>query len=86
MNRKFRKLHQKNAQKIKEQIKQIQTPDGSFSHIGMWKIRTKLFPRQTDPPMAKKDTEENIITGPEALKKVLFSKLCRQIKTKRDEN
>ena len=58
---------------MNEQVRQFQTPDGSFSQTGMWKLKSKLLPRQTDPPMAKADTEGNLITGTGALKQ-LYSK------------
>ena len=64
---------EKNAKDMNEQVRQFQTPDGSFSQTGMWKLKSKLLPRQTDPPMAKADTEGNLITGTGALKQ-LYSK------------
>ena len=60
----------KNAEIIKDQIKSFQTPEGSFSQTGLWKLRKKLLPRQSDPPMAKKDAEGNLITNPDALKEL----------------
>ena len=53
----------KNATIVKEQLKQLETPDGSFSQNGMWKVHSKLFPRSKDPPMAKLDKSGNLITA-----------------------
>ena len=36
----------------------------------MWKLKRKLFPQETDPPMAKKDAYGNLITSPILLKKL----------------
>ena len=71
---------EKNAKKITEQISQIQTLDGSFSQTGMWNVRSKLFPRLIDPPMAKKDIDGNLITGPEALKKLYSQTYADRLK------
>ena len=60
----------KNAQLIKDQIDKSQNLDGSFSQIGMWKVKSKLFPRKCDPQMGKKDEDGNLITSSEALKKL----------------
>ena len=36
----------------------------------MWKLKSKLLPRPSDPPMAKKDAGGNLITAPLPLKKL----------------
>jgi hypothetical protein len=46
----------------------LDTLDGQFSQIGMWKIKKKICPRPKDPPTAKKDEFGNLITAPTALK------------------
>ena len=42
----------------------------SFSPIGFWKLKKKLCPIPTDPPMAKLDNSGNLITNPDGLKKI----------------
>ena len=59
-----------NANFVKEQVMQLNSIDGNFSQVRMWKIKNKLFPRPQDPPMAKRDRGGNLITAPLPLKKL----------------
>ena len=58
----------RNAGIVRDQVKNLETLQGSFSQIGMWNVKSKLFPRPSDPPMAKLDSHGNLITSQEALK------------------
>ena len=60
----------KNAHTVKEHIENLETIDGNFSNLGFWKLKRKLRPICEDPPMAKKDKAGNVITAPEAIKKL----------------
>lgn len=60
----------KNAEIVREHIDTVETLDGNFSHMGMWKLKQKLCPIEGDPPMAKHDDRGNLITSPEALKHI----------------
>ena len=42
----------------------------SFSNLGMWKLKNKLWPKERDPPMAKFDERGNLLSCPEGLKKL----------------
>ena len=64
----YEMMTEKNAKIISEQVASLDTMDGSFSQIGMWKVKKKLFPRPKEPPTAKKDEHGNLITAPSALK------------------
>ena len=46
-----------NAKKLKEYLGSAETLEGNLSHIGFWKIKQKLWPTGSDPPMAKHDKE-----------------------------
>ena len=59
-------ISSKNAKTVIEQMGNLDTMDGKFSQLGMWKVRKKLCPRQKDPPTAKKDEMGNLITAPTA--------------------
>ena len=48
----------------------INSIDGAFSRVGMWKVKSKLFPNKFQAPMAKKDPSGNLITAVEPLKKL----------------
>ena len=39
----------RNAKNIEEQIKSFDLTDGSFSQLGMWKVKNKICPRPKDP-------------------------------------
>ena len=67
----------RNAHIIREQLDTLIDTEGKFSNVGMWKIKSKLFPQVADPPIAKKDSEGNLITGVEPLKH-LFSDTYKQ--------
>ena len=76
-----------NTEFVKEQIKTIELIDGKFSQQGFWKIKQKLCPRASDPPMAKRDIYGNIITAPQALKNLYletYKKRLRQRSMKAD--
>ena len=63
-------LSEKNAKIVSDQVACLDTLDGSFNQIGMWKVKNKLCPKPRDPPTAKKDEKGNLITAPAALKKL----------------
>ena len=57
-----------NANIVKDHTSKIATPEGKFSQLGWWKLKQKLYPTQADPPMAKRDTNGNLVTAPGSLK------------------
>ena len=61
-------LASNNAKKVREYVRGIETLDGNFSQIGLWKLKQNLCQLQSDPPMAKYDNNGNLITSSEALK------------------
>ena len=64
----YEKISESNAKLVTEQLSCLDTLDGKFSQIGMWKIKKRICPRPKDPPTAKKDEFGNLITAPTALK------------------
>ena len=60
----------KTAKLVTDQLCQLNTIDGNFNSVGMWKVKKKVLPRPTDPPMAKKDSGGNLVTAPLLLKKL----------------
>ena len=59
------RMSEKNATKISEQIAELSLGQGEFSQGGVWKVKKKICPRATDPPMAKRDSFGNLITTQE---------------------
>ena len=53
---------------VTEHMAKLDSFDGKFNQLGMWKIKSNLFPRPKDPPTTKKDDYGNLITAPQALK------------------
>ena len=56
-------LADRNADLITRQVSQLNSTDGNFSQNGMWKLKSKILPHPSDPPMAKKDDGGNLITA-----------------------
>ena len=54
----------KNAAKVREYISETNAPEGKLSQTGFWKLKSKLCPRPSDPPMAKRDEYGNLVTAP----------------------
>ena len=63
-------LADRNADLITRQVSQLNSTDGNFSQNGLWKLKSKILPHPSDPPMAKKDDGCNLITSPLPLKKL----------------
>ena len=61
-------IAERNAKLVEEQINVLDTTDGKFSQLGLWKVKNRICPRAKDPPMAKRDEHGNLITAPNALK------------------
>ena len=54
--------------------------DGHFCQTGLWKLRSKLHPKQLDPPMAKLDTGGNLITAPPLLRKLYLDTYVHRLR------
>ena len=74
-----------NAEKVKEYIGNMETLDGNFSQLGLWKIKQKLCPLISDPPMAKYDNRGNLITTAEALKNLYLETYRNRLKHRKME-
>ena len=51
-------------------VSETNTSEGKFSQTGFWKLKSKLCPRSSDPPMAKRDEYGNLVTAPSQLKEL----------------
>ena len=71
-----------NANTVKEHIESMETVDGNFSNLGFWKLKRKLIPFFEEPVMAKKDKYGNIITAPEALKKLYVETYTERLRNR----
>ena len=72
----------KNSNIVLEQVSKLETLEGGFSNNGMWKLKSKLFPKSPNPPIAKNDKHGNSVTNHGSLKKlyletkILLQKIC----------
>ena len=62
-------LSSQNAKKVREYVKGVEV-EGNFSQLKLWKLKKKLCPKIGDPPMAKKDSDGNLVTQPSKLKRL----------------
>ena len=73
----------KNAKIVKDFVKNLDTPSGNFSQLGMWKLKNLLCPNQTDPPMAKKDKHGTLLTAPNLVKKLYLETYKERLANRR---
>ena len=59
---------EKNAAIIKDHLNQMENNEGNFNQLKLWKLKKKICPPKTDPPMGKKDEKGAFITAPNLLK------------------
>ena len=69
----------RNISLVNEYIQNLENSDGNFSQIGMWKLKSKLMPREMDPPMGKFDEKGNLITAPNALKTLYLDHYVKRL-------
>ena len=66
----MKKVAGKNANLVRENVGSITKSGGACCQLGMWRLKSKLIPRELDPPMAKLDDHGNLITAPKALRQL----------------
>ena len=76
----------KNADIVKDYVKEVENDDGNLSNLKLWKLKQKLLPRSTDTPMAKKDENGNLVTAPEALKALYLKTYQKRLSRKPMKN
>ena len=60
-----------NRNKVVNNFKSLSDTDGTLNTNGMWKLKKKLFPKHVQSvPTAKKDSQGNLISTQEELKKL----------------
>ena len=69
----------RNLKIVAEHLKLLEDNGGKFSQTGMWRLKTKLWPKPKDPPMAKFDRKGNLISAPNALKKLYIDHYVQRL-------
>ena len=59
---------EKKTQIVKEHINELSNGSDQLSRLNMWRLKQKLCPRNSDPPMAKKDQNGVLVSNPDELK------------------
>ena len=77
---------EKNAETVREYIENIETLEGNFSQGGLWKLKRKLCPTASDPPMAKYDDKGNLITSHAALKDLYLNTYKNRLRHREMKN
>ena len=60
----------KNSKIVEEHLKSLEGNGGKFSQTGMWRLKSRLWPKPKDAPMAKYDGKGNLVASPLALKQL----------------
>ena len=55
--------------KIKEELKGINSEDGAWNSGYLWKLRRKIHPRPSDPPTAMENQNGILLTDPKEIQK-----------------
>ena len=79
-------LSEKNTETVKEYLENMETLEGNFSQTSFWKLKQKLHPIASDPPMAKHDPDGNLITSHTALKKLYLSTYKNRLRHREMKN
>ena len=69
-----------NRDKVVDAFKILANTDGTTNVNGMWGIKRKIFPKHSKQlPVAKKNTENKIISSQEELKKLYLNTFKRRL-------
>ena len=72
----------RNVETVKTQFATLDSFSGNFSQHGMWKVKRKIFPIVSQPPMAKKDKFGNLITSAEPLKQLYLQTYIHRLRNR----
>ena len=73
---------EKNADTVREYVQGVENDAGNFSQLKLCKLKQKLCPKSSDPPMAKKDGNGNLITSQESLKSLYLKTYQNRLKNR----
>ena len=79
-------IAEKNVQKISDQLSGLTLGEGGFSQTGFWRIKSKICPKNTNPPLAKRDKHGNLITSPNNLKQLYLDTYKHRLRHRSMEN
>ena len=71
----------RNAELIKNHLGEMESIEGKFCQVNLWKLKNKLCPKPSDPPMGKKDELGMLITAPNLLKELYMRTYQNRLKS-----
>jgi hypothetical protein len=72
----------RNAELIKNHLGEMESIEGKFCQVNLWKLKNKLCPKPSDPPMGKKDELGMLITAPNLLKELYMRTYQNRLKNR----
>ena len=70
----------RNADAIKMHFSEMESMDGKFCQLNLWKLKSKVCPKSCDPPMGKKNEDGMLITAPNLLKDLYLQTYKERLK------
>ena len=61
---------EKNTKIVKAHLAELSGNEDQVCRLNMWRLKQKLCPRSIDPPMAKKDSNGQLVSEPGKLKQL----------------
>ena len=71
-----------NARKVHDYVHNVETSEGKFSQLNLWKLKKKLCPRPEEQPMAKRNSEGTLITSPHLLKQLYLQTYTHRLRNR----
>ena len=73
---------EKNAKLIQEHVSDLKDSEGKFSQVSMWRLKSKIFPSKSEPPMAKRNENGTLITAPDLLKNLYLNTYIERLRNR----
>ena len=74
------KFAKKNVEEIKSQIGNMESIDGKFCQVNLWKLKKRICPKAIDPPMGKRNEDGLLITAPNLLKELYLQTYQKRLR------
>ena len=71
---------EKNVSIVKHHIEELSNGEDQVCRLNMWRLKNKLCPRNSDPPMAKKNSDGFLVSDPDSLKQLYVETYKQRLK------
>ena len=72
----------RNAKKVKEYVRNLDSASGNFSQLGLWRLKRDLCQTQPEPPSAKIDKKGTLISSPNLLRKLYLETYTERLRNR----